>query len=254
MRNLLLLIVLSACCSLARAHTPCDATPLQEPDTVVVVGAGEYRRLAELHDIGDLRALRRERWHDRIDMHELRVGAGSINLSTIIMLSSGWFRGCCGDEPYRYGFRDHILDSRTYLTPERLVGTFSLSYTYHSKRRVQAGVMTTFAAVTQRRKDVFTDRTVEDLSHYSFSLMPVVRLLWLHRPAVSLYSSVSLGAVFTIDEEDMRVMPWYDVSLIGCTFGRRLFGFVEIGAGMSGMFRIGMGYRFNGSKKVGGRQ
>lgn len=253
MRNLLLLTLLSVCCSLAWAQTPCDETTMHEQDTLVVVGAEEYRRLTELRDISDLRALRRERWQDRIDMHELRVGAGSINLSTMALLSNGWFSHWY-DEPVPYDFRDQMLNAGTYITPERLVGTFSLSYTYHSKRRVQVGAMATFAAVTQRRKDLFTDRTVDNLSRYSFSLMPVVRLLWLHRPAVSLYSSVALGAAFTIDEGETRVLPWYDVSLIGCTFGRRLFGFAEIGAGMSGMFRIGIGYRFNGSKKEGGRQ
>lgn len=250
-RNLLLLTALSVCCFTAVAQSPSADVAPQGQDTMIVVAADEYRRLTELRDIGDMRALRRERWHDRIDMHELRLGVGSINLSTMALLSNGWFSNWYNDEPLPYDFRDQMLNASTYITPERLWGTFSLSYTYHSRRRVQVGVMATFAAVTQRRKDLFTDRTVENLNRYSFSLLPVVRLLWLHRSAVSLYSSVALGAVFTIDEGETRVLPWYDVSLIGCTFGRRLFGFAELGAGMSGMFRIGIGYRFNASKKGG---
>lgn len=249
MRNLLLFAVLSVCCFAAVAQSPSDNAASQEQDTLVVVAADEYRRLTELRDVGDMRALRRERWRDRIDMHDLRLGVGSVNLSTFIMLGDDWF-GCC-DESYRYDFRDQMLDSKTYLSPERLWGTFSLSYTYHSRRRVQAGVMATFAAVTQRRRDVFTDRTVENLSRYSFSVLPVVRLLWLHRPAVSLYSAAALGVAVAIETDDTRMLPWYDVSLIGCTFGRRLFGFAEIGAGMSGMFRVGIGYRFDASKKGG---
>lgn len=228
------------------------AVAAEAQDTVVVVGAEEYRRMASMRDMDDVRAMRREYWRERVDMHDIRLGIGSINLSTGLMLTDEWFGSCCDDVYYPDSFRDQMLLTRTYLTPERLWGTFSLSYTYHGRRRVEAGVMATFAASTQRRKDIATDRTVESYNRYAASVLPMVRLLWLHRRNVSLYSSVGLGIVLTVDEGQTRVLPWYDLSLIGCTFGRRLFGFAELGAGMSGTLRVGIGYRFNASAGKGG--
>lgn len=260
--SILALSLLSAV-GAARAQMPAtgdDSTALphdtavaaEAQDTVVVVGAEEYRRMASMRDMDDVRAMRREYWHERVDMHDIRLGIGSINLSTALMLTDEWFGGCCDDEYYSDNFRDQMLLTRTYLTPERLWGTFSLSYTYHGRRRVEAGLIATFAATTQRRKDIATDRTVESYNRYAVSVLPMVRLLWLHRKNVSLYSSVGLGIVFTADEGQTRLLPWYDLSLIGCTFGRRLFGFAELGAGMSGMLRVGIGYRFNASAGKGG--
>jgi hypothetical protein len=42
---------------------------------------------------------------------------------------------------------------------------------------------------------------------------------------------------------------WADTTLFGCAVGRNLFGFAEIGAGLGGWGRIGIGYRFDSSKK-----
>ena len=242
----------------ARAQSPCsddDTVRRQEAcaaaqDTLVVIGADKYCHISDLSDMADLRAHRREYWRAKIDMHDVRLGIGSINLSTMMMLSNNWFGDCCdGWAGYR-DFRDQMLDMHTYLTPERLVGTFSLSYVYHGRRRVQVGLMATFAAVTQRRKNIADDRTIDNFNRYSASLLPIVRLMWVHRKNVSLYSSVGLGLALTVDD-DTRILPWYDVSLIGCTFGRKLFGFAELGAGMGGMLRVVVGYRFNDFKRKG---
>jgi hypothetical protein len=39
------------------------------------------------------------------------------------------------------------------------------------------------------------------------------------------------------------------LTLVGCSFGRKFFGFTEVGFGASGIFRIGMGYRFDAAGK-----
>jgi hypothetical protein len=75
--------------------------------------------------------------------------------------------------------------------------------------------------------------------------MPTVRFSWFYRDAVQMYSSVSLGVVTDFDE----LMVWGDATLFGCSFGRKFFGFAEVGMGMGGWLRGGIGYRFNAVKK-----
>ncbi len=265
MKKAFLFLLLSSVFAAARAQTSgTDDTPAQPPaaeniakaqDTVAVADAEKYRRMDYIRDMDDVRALRREYWHERVDMHDIRLGIGSVNFSTALLLSGEWFNLYSYDgDYYPDNFRDQMLLSHTYLTPERLVGTFSLSYAYHSRRRIEFGVMATFTATTQRCKDLMTGRTLENRNHYSAAVLPMVRLLWLHRKNISLYSSLAIGIsiALTTGDDGSHILPWYDVSLIGCTLGRRFFGFAELGSGVGGMFRAGIGYKFNSSTRKGG--
>lgn len=118
----------------------------------------------------------------------------------------------------------------------RFVGTYSLSYTYHSRRWFQYGGTVSFGAVTQSRRDNITDEKVEQLNEYMVSVMPTVRFVYLYRENVQLYSSLSLGVVVGTGMGGI----WADATLFGCSFGRNLFGFAEIGAGVGGWGRIGL--------------
>ena len=75
--------------------------------------------------------------------------------------------------------------------------------------------------------------------------MPTVRFNWFYRDAVQLYSTVSIGVITDFDE----AYPWGDLTLVGCSFGRKFFGFAEVGMGTAGWLRAGVGYRFNAVKK-----
>ena len=75
--------------------------------------------------------------------------------------------------------------------------------------------------------------------------MPTVRFNWFYREAVQLYSTISAGVVTDFDE----LYPWADFTLVGCSFGRKFFGFAEFGLGTAGWLRAGIGYRFNANKK-----
>lgn len=175
----------------------------------------------------------------RIDKHEFRVGVGSYSLAADLFLDG------FGDTDYYRSFRDQMLDAETYLTDRRFVGTYSLSYTYHSRRWFQYGGTVWFGAVTQSRHDSLTDRKIEQLNEYVVGVMPTVRFVYMYRDNVQLYSSLSLGLVVGSGASFL----WADATLFGCTFGRKLFGFAEIGTGVGGWGRVGIGYRFDSSKK-----
>ena len=84
---------------------------------------------------------------------------------------------------------------------------------------------------------------------HNFSLMPMVRFAWYRRGVVQLYSGLGVGLSLTRTDyvyDDLFVISGaYDVTLIGVSVGRNLFGYFDIGAGMRGVFSFGLGYRFN---------
>lgn len=170
--------------------------------------------------------------------HDLRIGIGAASVTSIFAFDVGF-------DDYYYDFRQEMERADTYLTPRTFVGNYSLSYTYHDRRWLQYGGTVSFGASTRWRKDAATGKKVENLSRYALAVMPSVRFVWFYREKVQLYSSLSLGVVTDFDEAYI----WGDVALVGCSFGRKVFGFVELGGGMTGSARIGLGYHFNAKKK-----
>ena len=61
-------------------------------------------------------------------------------------------------------------------------------------------------------------------------------------------SSEAFGVMTHIAPKKVEYTPMFDVALIGVTFGRSLYGFVEVGGLVGGSARAGIGYRF-GTKK-----
>ena len=171
--------------------------------------------------------------------HDFRIGVGSLSLTTLFALDGGW-----NIDDYYYDFRQDMAVADTYLTPRTFVGNSSLSYTYHDRRWLQYGGTVTFGASTRWRKDAATGQKIENLSRYALAVMPSVRFVWFYRENIQLYSSISLGLVTDFDE----AYVWGDMTCVGCSFGRKVFGFVELGGGMAGSARIGLGYRFDVGK------
>ena len=173
--------------------------------------------------------------------HDIRIGVGTVSLVTLFALDDwGYY-----DTGLPYDFRSEMANADTYLTPRMFVGNYSLSYTYQDRRWLSYGGTAVFGASTRWRKSSHTGEKLKNLSYYCLSVMPTVRFNWFYREAVQLYSTVSIGVVTDFDE----VYPWCDLTLMGCSFGRKFFGFAELGMGTAGWLRAGVGYRFNAVKK-----
>ena len=166
--------------------------------------------------------------------HDIRIGVGTVSIPTLFALDEF-------HNDYYPDFRRDMQNADTYLTPRYFVGNYSLSYTYQDRKWLQYGGQVVVGASTRSRRDVHTNGGVDDLNRYVLSVMPMVRFSWFYREKVQMYSSVSLG--FVTDFEDLYV--WGDATLFGCSFGRKVFGFAELGLGMSGWVRGGIGVRFN---------
>ena len=173
--------------------------------------------------------------------HDIRIGVGTVSLVTLFALDDwGYY-----DTGLPYDFRSEMANADTYLTPRMFVGNYSLSYTYKDRRWLSYGGTAVFGASTRWRKNSITGEKIDNLSYYCLSIMPTVRFDWFYREKVQLYSTVSVGVITDFDE----VYPWGDLTLFGCSFGRKFFGFAEVGMGTAGWLRAGIGYRFNAVKK-----
>jgi hypothetical protein len=172
--------------------------------------------------------------------HDIRVGVGTLSAATSLLLDDWGL-----EEALPRDFRSDMASTDTYLTPRYFVGNYSLSYTYQDRRWLQYGGKIVFGASTRWLKSAHTGEKIDNLSYYGLSVMPSVRFNWFYRDAVQLYSTISVGVITDFDE----VYPWGDLTLVGCSFGRKFFGFAEVGMGMAGWLRAGVGYRFNAVKK-----
>jgi hypothetical protein len=66
----------------------------------------------------------------------------------------------------------------------------------------------------------------------------------MRRKYVQLYSAVGAGVAARFDREVGVIIPMYDLTYFGIVVGKNLYGFAEVGAGVSGFARAGIGYRF----------
>ena len=174
--------------------------------------------------------------------HDFRIGIGSMSLFSFMMLDEGLFSDVDYIEP---PLRNQIINADYYQCAQYFTGVISLNYNYQIRRWCQLGGTVNFATITRPYKDSVTNKKAFDKNSYFGSIMPTVRFTYLNREKVQLYSAVSLGAVFG----NYEIVPCYDLTLFGCTFGKKVFGFAEIGNGIGGWGRVGIGYRFDAKKK-----
>lgn len=182
----------------------------------------------------------KHQYTDFVPKHDIRIGIGTMSLVTTFALDE-WG---CADMDIR-NFRTDMANTDTYLTPRMFIGNYTLSYTYQDRRWLEYGGKAVFGASTRWRKDIYTGKKIENLSYYCLSVMPSVRFNWFYREKVQFYSTVSIGIITDFDS----IYPWGDLTLFGCSFGRKFFGFAEVGMGTAGWLRGGIGYRFNSVKK-----
>ena len=178
----------------------------------------------------------------RVDQHDLRIGIGSPSLGL------GLFVTTYADDYYYKNFREEILDAKTYDAGTYFTGIYSLSYAYHSRRWLQCGATVNFAFTTTPTRYVESNKLKSRETGFMVSVMPTFRFVYLYREKVQLYSTVSVGLA---TGSSGMLLPWADFTLIGCTFGRKLFGFVELGSltGTGGCGRVGIGYRFDSKER-----
>lgn len=200
-------------------------------------------------DGGRTRLRRRDRIPVRLG-HELRFGAGAYGVGYTIL----GYTGCYDDAPmFRGGYSLQNFEfSKIYADAEYYTGVYSLNYSYRFNRTVSFGAVLSCAGVTQRYRSIADDSQAGGYNRHFVSVMPLLRLYWLNSRYVCLYSSVGLGVTVERNVEKFGNRRWVhsgilfagQLSPLGITVGKRLYGFAELGVGTQGVIIGGIGYRF----------
>ncbi|MBR5135942.1 MAG: hypothetical protein IKU92_02725 [Rikenellaceae bacterium] len=133
-------------------------------------------------------------------------------------------------------------------------GGYALSYMYSPCRWFSVGMYAGYVSQWQKTHLHSTQATVSTTTERHLMFVPTVRFTYLNRPLVRLYSSIGVGVGFchertrNVDGQlefsaNSRFCP-AEVTFLGVSVGRRLFGFAELNIGSMGCCSAGIGYKF----------
>jgi hypothetical protein len=139
---------------------------------------------------------------------------------------------------------DKLAQYRYYTTPTIMVTPISVEYNYYVKRWLTVGGRATFTSLYNEVRNIATDEKLYSNGSYALGLILNVRFEYMRREYVQLYSAVGLGLAARFEYNRGIMTPMYDLTYFGIVVGKGFYGFAEIGAGLSGCARAGIGFRF----------
>ena len=176
-----------------------------------------------------------------VRQHELRLTAGAYPVLPYMAEQV-----CHAGSPTAF---DRICRGPLYTD-----GAWSLSYDYRFRKWLDAGL--TLGYYGEYSSSFRYSHRNEAWSYiggsYEFCLtvMPVVRFTWLNRKWVRMYSTVGLGVSFEFGHDACEATRFretlavFQLTPVGISVGRSLFGFAEAGFGVQGALMVGIGYKF----------
>ncbi len=142
----------------------------------------------------------------------------------------------------------------TYRGALKTSGGYALSYMYSPLRWLSVGLYAGYVCEWQPTHLRSTQAITSITKERHLMLVPTVRFTYLNRPIVRLYSSIGIGVGFCrerIRNVDGHIEANYsdrfcpaEVTFLGVSVGRRLFGFAELSVGSMGCCSAGIGYKF----------
>lgn len=145
-------------------------------------------------------------------------------------------------------------DDLTYRGALKTSGGYALSYMYSPLRWFSVGLYAGYVCQWQPTHLRAGQAIVSTTTERHLMLVPTVRFTYLNRPIVRLYSSIGVGVGFC--RERTRNVDGHieanrnehfcpaEVTILGVSVGRRLFGFAELSTGSMGVCSAGIGYKF----------
>lgn len=168
--------------------------------------------------------------------HEWRFGLSG--LPAIDALIHGRFHD---HEPYDVDI-DHAYES--YGGPRRMLGLLSAEYSINRSKRFTFAVGGYVNYIWNRVNNYAGRRTGTEIG-LSLHVIPTARYKYVSKPAFSAYGSIGLGAMVGCEDGEFFALPTFQIIPIGITFGRKVYGFAEYGAGFTYLGgSVGIGYRF----------
>ena len=145
-------------------------------------------------------------------------------------------------------------DDLTYRGALKTSGGYALSYMYTPAKWFAVGLYAGYVSQWQTTHLRATQAVTSTTTERHLMLVPTVRFTYLNRPLVRLYSSIGVGVGFCRERtrnvdghiesnRNERFCP-AEVTFLGVSVGRRLFGFAELSTGSMGVCAAGIGYKF----------
>ena len=184
---------------------------------------------------------------------------GEISLSYGFLPSDNYyqlFRNGMGCNP---SYHDETLDSyftdgpRDQLKSVRASGAINLTYTYRFKKWLELSGTLGYSGVYEYRYANNGHSSKLRSVHNAINIIPEVRFVWFRTKHVSMYSGIGIGVRFITEKNiyDYESTIYNDMGItskitpiairIG---GKKLYGMAELGFGSSGIFVLGIGYKF----------
>ena len=158
--------------------------------------------------------------------------------------------------PTYYPSVSGLYDNAATYNKERSTNTWTFSYTYNFTRIFSLQASLSYEGGWDEYYSRADDSLVGMTECHYLTPMLTARFSWLNRNLVRIYSSVGAGIAvsltdeyYTVSDDGVSTHPETYISLqvtpVGISVGRKLFGFFELGVGtiyVGGCF--GIGYRF----------
>lgn len=150
------------------------------------------------------------------------------------------------DIPYADRWTGHY--NPTYLKSFYLLPSISASYHYAILPWLQLGGTFNFYCSGDTYNDYMNDHYAYRITSSNIALLFDVRFRWFRRPVAGLYSSLAAG-IDIVDhakngQHQNHILPMGQLTFIGLQLGRQVYWNVELGVGVEGFFKTGIGYRF----------
>lgn len=148
-----------------------------------------------------------------------------------------------GHEPsYNPIDTDHVYGD--YHGDCKMVGLFSAEYSINYTKHFTfalSGYLNTVWTPMYDYKDKYSSMNLG----LSLHLIPTARYVYYSGPAFSIYSSIGVGLIVGAEKKELFAFPTFQLTPLGVTFGRKVFGFAEWSGGVSFFGgRAGIGYKF----------
>lgn len=181
--------------------------------------------------------------------HNLNIGIGTPSLVNTALIRDGLVIGDAYEPWMPDNLSDEIHANRHYWGKEYVIYSINAEYLYTVKPWLSLGAKCNFGALWRNEYNGDTYDITGRQRSYNAAAIFNIHFGWLRRNVVELYSAIGVGLAARIERHDGIIVPMFDATFIGLSVGRRVYGFVELGGGISGVARAGIGVRFNTSKQ-----
>lgn len=132
---------------------------------------------------------------------------------------------------------------KDYHGPRRMIGLISAEYSYNRNKHLTFSVGGYASTVWEKTYDYLNNPKGTDMG-FNLSILPTIRWKYVAREKFSMYGYFGAGVAVGYFKE-WNILPTFQIVPLGVTFGGKVYGFIEYGAGLLYVGgAAGIGYRF----------